>query len=223
MTVFDFSALVPAGSPAPAVKWRAAPKYNFIGGHNDSEELPLEGLTTAANAVLSREGRRMSDYRLHTGPQGYQPLREFLAKKLKRDAGIACTFDDILIVSGSLQALDLINAAMLTRGDTVVCEKDNYEGTLNRFYRLGVKVVDVPLDSGGMRMDALEQTLEALKQKGVKPKFIYTIPTVQNPTATIMDEERRTKLLALAVPDQVRIAVVLEDRHAVFLGDRDEL
>ena len=73
-------------------------------------------------------------------------MREFLATKLKRDAGIACAADDILIVSGSLQALDLVNPTLLARGDTVIIEHDTYQGSLNRLTRLGVNVVGIPLD-----------------------------------------------------------------------------
>src|SRR5579863_8411087 len=123
---FDFTPLVPAGSPAAAVKWTGAAKFNFTGGNNDPDEVPVEGLKTAAESVLSREGRNLSSYGLKSGPQGYRPLREFLATKLKRDAGIACSYDDILIVSGSLQALDLVHGALLGRGDTVICERDCY-------------------------------------------------------------------------------------------------
>jgi 2-aminoadipate transaminase len=195
---FDFAPLFPAGLPAAAVKWTGAPKFNFTGGNNDPDETPIEALKAAAEAVLAREGRTLSYYGLKSGPQGYRPLREFLAGKLKRDADIACTYDDILIVSGSLQALDLVHGALLARGDTVICERDCYEGTLNRYARLGVNVVGIPLDQGGMRMDALEAALADLKTKNVRPKFIYTIPTVQNPTATIMDLGRREKLLKLA-------------------------
>ena len=107
---FDFAPLFPAGLPAPSVKWQGAPKINFTGGNNDPDQVPVDGLIAAANAVLAREGKTLASYGLASGPQGYKPLREFLAAKLKRDAGIACTFDDIMIVSGSLQALDLINA-----------------------------------------------------------------------------------------------------------------
>ena len=70
--------------------------------------------------MLTREGRTLATYGLASGPQGYRRLREFLVGKLKRDAGIACTADDILITSGSLQALDLVNGALLARGDTVL-------------------------------------------------------------------------------------------------------
>ena len=122
---FDFGPLVPAGSPPPAVRWTGTAKFNFTGGNNDADEIPLEGLMTAAQSVLAREGRSLSHYGLSSGPQGYRRLREFLAVKLKRDAGMTCTADDILIVSGSLQALDLANGALLSRGDTVICELDN--------------------------------------------------------------------------------------------------
>jgi 2-aminoadipate transaminase len=195
---FDFESLVPAGAPAPAAKWTGLARYHFIGGNNDPDGVPLEDLTAAAQAVLAREGRSLATYGLDSGPQGYKPLREFLVKKLARDAGIKATADDILIVSGSLQALDLVHGALLARGDTLICERDCYEGTLNRYKRLGVNVVGIPLDRDGMRMDALETALADLKAKGVRPKFIYTIPTVQNPTATILSLERRKQMLALA-------------------------
>src|SRR5215211_2679429 len=197
-STFDFTRLLPAGLPPAAVRWSGLAKYNFTGGNNDSEELPRDGLIDAANAVLRREGRTLATYGLNSGPQGYRPLREFLAGKLKRDAGIACTADDILIVSGSLQALDLVNGALLARGDTVICEQDTYQGTLTRFMRLGVTAIGVPVDRDGMRMDALAAVLEGCNERGVRPKMIYTIPTVQNPTGTILSEARRTELLRLA-------------------------
>ena len=106
---FDFAPLLPAGLPAPAAKWTGLAKYSFIGGNNDPDQVPVDGLIDAVNAVLKREGKTLATYGLASGPQGYRPLREFITTKLKRDAGIACTADDILIVSGSLQAIDLVN------------------------------------------------------------------------------------------------------------------
>ena len=137
---FDFAPLLPASLPAGAVRWTGLPKYNFTGGNNDAEAVPLEGLIAAANAVLAREGRSLATYGLANGPQGYRRLREFLAVKLKRDAGIACTADDILVTSGSLQALDLVNGVLLARGDTVLFEQESYEGSINRMKRLGVNI-----------------------------------------------------------------------------------
>jgi 2-aminoadipate transaminase len=195
---FDFTPLFPATLPAPAARWTGRAKYDFTGGNNDADELPLGGLISAADSVLKREGRTLSTYGLNSGPQGYRALREFLVSKLKTDAGMICTADDILVTSGSLQALDLVNGVLLQRGDTVVIEEDCYQGTINRYTRLGVTPVGIPLDREGMCMDALANALADLKRKGVRPKFIYTIPTVQNPTGTILPLERRREMLRLA-------------------------
>lgn len=214
---FDFGPLFPAGTPAPAQRWTGTPKYNFTGGNNDPDALPLEGLMQAAQTVLEREGRTLASYGLKSGPQGYRPLRDFLVGKLERDAGMMCTADDLLIVSGSLQALDLVNAALLTRGDTVIVEQDNYQGTLTRLAKLGVNAVGIPLDSGGMRMDVLEAALAQLQARGIKPKYIYTIPTVQNPTGTIMGEARRIRMCELA--DQYGVPIFEDDCYADLVWD----
>ena len=195
---FDFAPLLTPGLPAPAVKWTGFPKYNFTGGHNDAEQVPVDRLVAAATAVLAREGATLATYGLQSGPQGYRPLREFLAAKLARAAGISCSADEILITSGSLQAIDLVNGVLLARGDTVLIEQESYQGSLNRLTRLGVNAVGIPLDGEGMRMDALSAALDDLERRGIKPKYIYTIPTVQNPTGTIMGEARRAELLRLA-------------------------
>ena len=195
---FDFAPLLPAGLPPAAARWTGRAKYDFTGGNNDPDSVPLDGLMAATEAVMKREGRTLATYGLASGPQGYRPLREFLTGKLKADAGIACTADDILITSGSLQGLDLVNATLLDRGDTVIIEEDCYQGTIMRLTRRGVTPVGIPLDRDGMRMDALATALADLKRKGVRPKYIYTIPTIQNPTGTILPVERRRELLRLA-------------------------
>jgi 2-aminoadipate transaminase len=214
---FDFVPLLRAGLPPAAVKFTGLPKYNFTGGNNDSDELPLDGLISAAHSVLTREGRNLSTYNLAGGPQGYLRLREFLAAKLQRDAGMPCTADNILIVSGSLQALDLVNGVFLNPGDTVIVEQDNYQGTLNRLTRAKVETVGIPLDSDGMRMDALAAALAELKARGVRPKFIYSIPTVQNPTATILPEARRAEMLRLA--DEYGVPIIEDDCYADLTWD----
>jgi 2-aminoadipate transaminase len=215
--MFDFAPLLPAGLPAPATKWTGLAKYNFIGGNNDPDQVPVDGLIDAVNAVLRREGRTLATYGLASGPQGYHPLREFLTVKLKRDAGISCVADDILVVSGSLQALDLVNQTLLARGDTVIIERDTYQGALNRLTRLGVDVVGIPLDHEGMRMDALAAALEDLKRRNVTPKYIYTIPTVQNPTGTIMPEHRRVELLKLS--ESYVVPIFEDDCYADLIWD----
>jgi 2-aminoadipate transaminase len=214
---FDFAPLLPAGLPAPAAKWTGLAKYSFVGGNNDPDQVPVEGLIDAVNAVLKREGRTLATYGLASGPQGYRPLRDFISAKLKRDAGITCTADEILIVSGSLQALDLVNHSLLARGDTIIIEQETYQGSLNRLTRLGVNAVGIPLDQDGMRMDALASALSDLKRRGITPKYIYTIPTVQNPTGTIMPEARRAELLKLA--QEYSVPVFEDDCYADLIWD----
>ena len=195
---FDFAPLLTAGLPAPAAKWTGFPKYNFVGGHNDAEHVPVDRLIAAVTAVLAREGTTLATYGLESGPLGYRPLREFLAAKLKWHAGISCTADEILITSGSLQAIDLVNGILLARGDTVIIEQESYGGSLSRLARLGINAVGIPLDGEGLRMDALAAALDDLARRGIRAKYIYTIPTVQNPTGTIMGEQRRLELLRLS-------------------------
>ena len=205
MTPFDFGPLLAPNLPPAAAKFNGFPKYNFVGGHNDATQVPVAALITAVTTVLKREGTTLSTYGLESGPLGYRPLREFLSTKLKGHAGITCSPDEILITSGSLQAMDLINSTLLARGDTVILEQDNYGGALTRLARLGVNVIGLPLDDDGMRIDALSATLDDLKQRGIKAKYIYTIPTVQNPTGTIMPTARREQMLTLSVAHGVPI------------------
>src|SRR5450631_969015 len=215
--MFDFAPLLPAGLPAPAAKWTGLAKYSFVGGNNGPDQVPVEGLVDAVNAVLRREGKTLATYGLASGPQGYRPLREFITTKLKRDAGIDCVADDILIVSGSLQALDLVNQTLLARGDTVIVERDTYQGALTRLTRLGVNAVGIPLDHEGMRMDALAAALADLRRRGITPKYIYTIPTVQNPTGTIMPQPRRAELLRLSA--EYGVPIFEDDCYADLIWD----
>jgi 2-aminoadipate transaminase len=212
MTALDFAPLLAPGLPAPAAKFNGLAKYSFVGGNNDAEQVPVDALIKAMNDVLSREGRDLATYGLASGPQGYRPLREFLAKKLKRTAGIVCTADDILITSGSLQALDLVNGVLLARGDTIITEAETYQGSLNRWTRLGVNAIGIPLDRDGMRIDALAAALDDLKRRNVRAKYIYTVPTVQNPTGTILSEPRRAEMLKLA--EQHGVPIFEDDCYA---------
>src|SRR5438105_3922011 len=195
---FDVAPLLAPGTPPPAAKWNGFPKYNFVGGHNDAKNVPVQALIDAATAVLKREGATLATYGLNSGPLGYRPLREFLSGKLKSHAAIDCTADEILITSGSLQGLDLVNTLLLGKGDTILIEKETYGGALTRLAKFGVNIIGIALDDDGMRMDALKAKLAELKKKGITPKYIYTIPTVQNPTGSIMPEARRQEMIGLA-------------------------
>ncbi len=189
--------------PAAAPRWTGFPKYNFIGGHNDPEHVPAAALARAAETVLRRDGADLALYNPH-GPQGFRPIREFVVAKVAA-RGIRCSAEDVLITAGSGQGLDLVNRVLLEPGDTVILEEFTYGGALTKLQRRGVKIVGAPLDDDGLRIDALGRILDDLAARGIVPKYIYTIPTIQNPTGSILPAERRQALLGLAKKHGVAI------------------
>jgi 2-aminoadipate transaminase len=195
---FDYTGVLRPDLPPPAARWTGRPKFHFVGGNNDEDSVPIDDLIAAAESVIRREGRSLALYGLHSGPLGYRRLREFIAGKVERDAGIRCSADDVLITTGSLEGLDLVNQVFVAPGDTVIIEQATYGGTITRLRRAGARMVGVPVDADGLDPAALERELESLQARGVVPKYIYTIPTVQNPTATVMSEGRRRQILALS-------------------------
>lgn len=203
-----------------AQPWAGDPPYNFVGGHNDPASVPFGGLAEAAVAAIARHGQALARYNLGGSPQGHEPLREFIGEALTRRAHMPTEASQVLVTSGSLQALDLVNLAMVAPGDPVIVEEATYAGALSRLGALGADVYGVALDSGGMRIDHLNDVLESLARRGRRPKFIYTIPTVQNPTGTVMGVERRVELLETA--RRHGVAIFEDDCYAdlVFDGSR---
>lgn len=197
-TGFDISTHFSKNLPAPAGAWTGLPRYAFNSGHNDRDGIPAEALAAAAAEVIRREGASLAVYNLGTGPLGYEPLRRFLSGKLAKVRGIRSEPDEILITSGSGQGLELVNKLLLERGDTVLFEAFTYSGALKKLKPFGVNVVPVPVDEHGLKTDDLAKILAELKSKGVTPKYLYTIPTVQNPTGSILPLDRREALVSLA-------------------------
>ena len=194
----DYDALLAPDLPPPAPRWNGFAPYNFIGGNVDAASMPVEDMITATAAALRREGTTLATYGMESGPLGYRPLREFVASKLRKRSGLAVSPDNVLITSGSNQGLDLVNEIFLRPGDTVLVEQFSYGSALARLRKLGATPVGIPLDGDGMRMDRLAEKLAGLASEGVKPKFIYVIPTIQNPGGSIMPGARRAELLELS-------------------------
>ena len=141
----EYSTFFKSDLPAPSQRWSGFPEYNFIGGHNDAESIPVDDMIKSISEVLKREGKTLATYGLQHGPQGYKPLRQFISKKVNKRSGLSVSSDDILITSGSGQALDLINAAFCNPGDTVIVEQFTYGSAINRLRRIGVKPIGVPV------------------------------------------------------------------------------
>ncbi|MEM9061291.1 MAG: PLP-dependent aminotransferase family protein [Pseudomonadota bacterium] len=219
MTGFDFTPLLADNLPPAGARWSGFPEHNFVGGHNDRTAIPVEALIQAVTTQLQARGQELATYSLEGGPQGMLQLREFVAKKMIRDRGMPTNPDQVLITSGSLQGLDLVNGVLLNPGDTVIIEEHTYGGMLSKVARFGARIVGAPVDDDGIDVDALRVVLDRLAADGVTPKYIYTIPTVQNPTGSVMPLDRRKDLLALA---QERAIPIFEDEcyaDLVFEGD----
>ena len=220
MAAFDFTPLMADGLPPAAQPWTGYAPMNFVGGHNDRTAIPVEALIEGVTEELRRIGPELAKYNLEGGPQGYEPLRRFVADKMTNDRGAPTTPEQVLITSGSLQGLDLVNTLMISPGDTVIIEESSYGGMFGKLARKGANIVGAPLDGDGLRVDALERILDDLGEKGTKPKYVFTIPTVQNPTGSVMPLARRLELLALT---QARGVPIFEDEcyaDLVWDGDR---
>ncbi len=214
---FDMGSQFRSGLPPADKPWGGIPRFSFVGGNNDEANVPFGGLAEAALSALTREGRTLALYNLGGSPLGYERLRQFVAELLQTRTAMTCSADNVLLTSGSLQALDLVNELLLEPGDTVIVEKATYGGMLGRLARCGVTVVGADLDADGIRPDALAETLADLAATGVRPKYLYTIPTVQNPTGSVMPVERRQQILDLA--RQYGVPIFEDDCYADLLWD----
>jgi 2-aminoadipate transaminase len=216
---FDFSRVLSSRASASGGKWSGYPPYHFVGGNIDEATVPSEELAAAVEKVVRAEGHSMAKYGMENGSQGYLPLREFIVQNLKRRTEMEISSDEVLLTTGSLQAMDLVNELLLEAGDVVVLETANYGGALTRLDRLGVDYVGVDLDDGGMRMDHLREVLTDLKQQGRSAKYIYTIPTIQNPTGTIMSRERRLEMLKIA--GEFEVPIFEDDCYSDLIWDNE--
>ena len=205
MVMFEdlFSASIP---PEPGTR-QAHPRsrYDFGVAYPDPDSLPLAELAEALRVGLEEEGRELA---LYPHPQGYPPLREYLAEKLARDRKLSVSAEDIMLGEGSSQPNHMIIEALVDPGDVVLTEDFTYPGTLGFLRRFRADIRGVSCDSEGMLPDALEAVLGRALSEGRRVKLIYTIPTFQNPQGWVMSLERRKAVLELALRHRIPI---LED------------
>jgi 2-aminoadipate transaminase len=173
----------------------SAKLISLIYGYPDADSLPASSVAESTSRVLEKDGRWALQY---GATQGVAPLIAGLRAKLSRDNGIDASPEEILITAGGSQAVQLVLDLFVDWGDTVIVEAPTWMGFLWALKNVGGNAVAVPLDEHGMRLDALETTLQDLKRSGVTPKFIYVIPNFQNPSGVSMSVERRKRLIEQA-------------------------
>jgi 2-aminoadipate transaminase len=184
---------------------------SFAGGLPAPEVFPIEKFREACNEVLNTLGPQSLQYGT---TEGYQPLREMIARHTAR-YGIEITADNILITSGSQQALDFIGRLFINNGDHIVVESPTYLGALQAWRAYGANYVSVRSDEHGMIVDELEAALRA------GPKFIYVLPNFQNPSGSTLTLERRLKLVELA--DKYGVPIVEDDPYGQLRYSGDHL
>ena len=135
---------------------------------------------------------------MYPHPQGYPPLREYVAGKLARERGIEVSADEIVLADGSSQPIHMLAEVLLDPGDVVLTEHFVYTGTLATLRRFGADVRGVACDEDGMAPGALRDAIEGAAAEGKPPKMVYTIPTFHNPLGFTMPLERRKQVLEVA-------------------------
>ena len=192
--------------PAPALTPAPVLPYDFASGNTNPETFPVDDLVEAAGRAIPEVAVALNRY---PGKLGHEGLRRLMVRRELDREGVAIDPDTVMLTNGSMQAVTLVAEALgKGRDDVVVMEEYCYSGTINAYRALGIEMVGVPLDGHGMRMDALEETLERLEREGRSPRFIYVLATYQNPTGSVMPRERRLELIDIA---RRHDCVVVED------------
>lgn len=177
---------------------------SLAGGLPDTSTFPPESFA----AQMTRIAQESSAEALQYGPtEGFLRTKEVVGEVMRWE-GVEPDLDDVIITTGGQQALDLIAKALLDPGDVVIAEGPTYPGAVPVFCSYEAEVVQISIDADGMKIDELERTLNRLSEEGVTPKFIYSVPTFQNPGGATLSLERRRRLIELA---REREILVVED------------
>jgi 2-aminoadipate transaminase len=184
---------------------------SFGGGLPAPDVFPVQRFEEACHKVLKEHGALALQY----GPtEGYEPLREMIARNMAR-YGIFARTENVLITSGSQQALDLIGKLLINNGDRILVEAPTYLGALQAFTVYGAQYVSVPVDEDGLLTDQLEPCLRS------GPKFMYILPNFQNPAGVTLSEERRYQLISLA--DKYGIPIIEDDPYGQLRYEGEHL
>lgn len=183
---------------------------SFAGGFPDSAMFDVDGIREAVNAALTEEAGGALQY---GATEGYNPLREQLARFMTDKGASEVAPENLIVTTGSQQALDLLGKALISPGDKVFVEGPTFLATIQCFRLYGAELVSAPIDGEGVKVDELEALIAEHR-----PKFIYLIPTFGNPSGATLNLARRKKVLELAVKYQT--LVIEDDPYGdLYFGD----
>lgn len=184
---------------------------SLAGGMPYLEGLPLDTIADTMQRVIATQGTTALQY---GSGQGHEELREQILEVMRIE-GIDAHPDDVVVTTGSQQALDLVTRIFVDPGDVIVAEAPSYVGALGVFRSYQADIVHVPIDEDGLVPEALEETLTSLAAQGRRVKFLYTIPNFHNPAGVTLSLERRPRILEIAKRHGV---LVVEDNPYGLLG-----
>lgn len=184
---------------------------SFAGGLPAPELFPVRQFETASRTVLRNHGREALQYSI---TEGYLPLREFIVKKMSQ-YGIEASVENVLITSGSQQALDLIGRLLINPGDLILTERPSYLGALQAWSAYQAEYTTVPIDDNGLNTDLLEEVLCG------GPKFMYVLPNFHNPGGVTLSLQRRNALIEIA--DKYGVPIIEDDPYGELRFEGDHL
>ena len=183
---------------------------SFAGGFPDSAMFDVDGIREASNAALAKDPGAALQY---GATEGFNPLREQLAQFMASKGAQDVAPDQLIVTTGSQQALDLLGKTLIGPGDKVIVEGPTFLATIQCFKLYGADLVSAPIDGDGVQTDQLEQLIAEHK-----PKFVYLIPTFGNPSGAMLSAERRKRVLEMAV--KYNTIIVEDDPYGdLYFGD----
>ena len=184
---------------------------SLAGGMPNLSALPMEMMAGVVNELILTNGAEALQY---GSGQGHPKLREQICDVMALE-GIRANADDVVVTTGSQQALDLISRIFIDPGDVVLVEAPSYVGALGTFRQYEASVVHVEMDQDGMIPESLRAAIKSVRAAGRKIKFLYLIPNYQNPTGVCLPADRRTEILAICREAEI---FVVEDNPYGLLG-----
>jgi len=184
---------------------------SLAGGMPNLSAFPMEMMASVVEKLIRENGQEALQY---GSGQGHPKLREQICDVMALE-GIRAHPDDVIVTTGSQQALDLISRIFIDPGDVVLVEAPSYVGALGTFHQYEAKVVHVAMDDNGLIPIALREAITATRATGRKIKFLYLIPNYQNPAGVLLTAERRTEILEICRDESI---FVIEDNPYGLLG-----
>ena len=184
---------------------------SLAGGMPNLSAFPMEMMASVVEKLISENGQEALQY---GSGQGHPKLREQICDVMALE-GIRAHPDDVIVTTGSQQALDLISRIFIDPGDVVLVEAPSYVGALGTFHQYEAKVVHVAMDDNGLIPIALREAISSTRATGRKIKFLYLIPNYQNPAGVLLSAERRSEILEICREESI---FVIEDNPYGLLG-----